>query len=149
MAFDTNISIASAKAAVDAVVDLIDVGTGANSRIRIYDGSQPASPDVAIGTQTLLAEIDLGAATIFGAAGTETNSAAATASAVLPKTQASATASGTATWFRGVNASSSPVALIDGTIGTSGTDMILDNTSITAGQEIRLNTWKVKLSKIG
>lgn len=147
MAFDTNISIASALAAVDAVVDIIDTGTGANARLRIYDGSQPASPDVAPGTQTLLAEIDLGAATVFGAAATETNSAAATASGILPKTQTSATATGTASWFRAVDKGTN--ALIDGTVGTSGTDMILDNTSITLGQEIRLNTWKVKLSKVG
>lgn len=148
MAFETNISIASAKAAVDAVVDLIDVGAGANARIRIYDGTQPASPDVALSGQTLLAEIDLGTATIFSAAATQTNSATANASAILPKTDTSADGTGTATWFRAVNADSTPVALIDGTVGTTGTDMTLDNTSIVAGQEIRLNEWTVKLSKI-
>ena len=148
MAYDTNMSIAAAKAAVDAVVDLMDGGTAANPKLRIYSGSQPASPDVAAGTgNTLLAEIDLGAATVFGAAATETNSAAATASGILPKTDTSANASGTATWFRAVDKDAT--AIIDGTVGTSGADMVLDNTSIAAGQAVKLNTWKVKLSKVG
>jgi hypothetical protein len=96
----------------------------------------------------LLAEIDLGAGTpVFGAATTETNSAAATASAQLPKTQTSATASGTATWFRAVDQGTN--AVIDGTAGTATTDMILDNASIAAGQQVKLNTWKVKLNKLG
>jgi hypothetical protein len=147
MAYDTNISIAAAKAAVDSVVDRLDLGTAANCRVRIYDGSQPASPDVAVGTQTLLAEIDLGTATIFGAAGTSGNSATATASAILPKTQTSATAAGTASWFRAVDADTT--AVIDGTVGTSGTDMVIDNTSIAVGQEVKILTWKIKLSKVG
>ena len=106
MAYDTNIAMAGAKAALDALVDRLDTGTGANPRVRIYDGSQPANPDTAITTQTVLAEIDLGTAAVFGAATTGTggdaNKAVADA-ANLPKTDTSANASGTATWFRAVN----------------------------------------------
>lgn len=148
MAVDTNISMAAAKASLNAVVDLLDIGTGANARVRIYSGAKPATPDAAP-TGTLLAEIDLGAATIFSAAatgtGTETNSAVATASGILPKTQTSATASGTAAWFRAVNKGTT--AVIDGTCGTSAADMILDNTSIAAGQQVKLNSYKIKQSR--
>ena len=147
MANDTNVSMAAAIAAVDAVVDLLDAGTAANARVRIYDGSQPADPDVAIGTQTLLAEIDLGTATVFGAAATGTgDSAVATASGILPKTQTSATAAGTAVWFRAVNKDAT--AILDGTVGTASCDMIIDSTSIAQGQEVRLNTWAVKMPNL-
>ena len=147
MAADTNISMAVAKAALDAVVDLLDAGTAANARLRIYDGSQPGRPDDAIGTQTLLAEIDLGTAAVFGAAATGTgtlaNTATATASGILPKTNTSATASGTATWFRAVDKDAT--AIIDGSVGTASADLILDNTSIATGQTVTLNSWKIKL----
>ena len=147
MAADTNISMAAAKAALDAVVDRLDTGTAANARLRIYDGSQPGRPDDAVGTQTLLAEIDLGTAAVFGAAttgtGTLANTATATASGILPKTCTSATATGTATWFRAVN--KDETAIIDGSAGTATADLILDNTSIATGQEVKLNSWKVKL----
>jgi hypothetical protein len=135
MAVDPGISMAAAKAALDAIVDRLDTGTGANARVRIYDGTQPADPDAAP-TGTLLAEIDLGAAAVFGAAATGTggsaNSATATAT-VLPKTQTNATAAGTAT------------AIIDGSVGTATSDMIIDNASIAIGQTVKLNSWKVKL----
>lgn len=148
MAVDPGISMAAAKAALNAIVDRLDTGTGANARVRIYNGTQPADPDVAITTQTLLAEIDLGAATVFGAAATGTggsaNSATATAT-VLPKTQTSATAAGTATWFRAVNKNTTGVAIIDGSVATASADMIIDNASIAVGQTVKLNSWKVKL----
>ncbi len=147
MAVNTNIAMAAAKAALDAVVDLLDGGTAANARLRIYDGTQPGRPDDAVGTQTLLAEIDLGTAAVFGAAttgtGTLSNTATATASAILPKTCTSATASGTATWFRAVDKDAT--AIIDGSVGTAAADLILDNTSIATGQTVKLNSWKVKL----
>lgn len=147
MAANTNISMAVAKAALDAVVDRLDTGTGGNARLRIYGGSQPGRPDDAIGTQTLLAEIDLGTMTVFGNAttgtGTESNTAVATASGILPKTQSTATASGTAAWFRAVNKGAT--AIIDGSVGTSNADLILDNTSIASGQEVKINSWKVKM----
>lgn len=147
MAVDTNISMAAAKAALNAVVDLLDVGTAANARLRIYSGTQPGRPDDAVTTQTLLAEIDLGAAAVFGAAATGTgtlaNTATATASAILPKSDTAANATGTAVWFRAV--SKNAVGVIDGSVGTSSADLILDNTSINAGQTVKLNSWKVKL----
>jgi len=150
VAVNTNISIASAKAALDAVVDRLDTGTGANAKVEIYDGSQPDSPDDAVGTQTKLASIDLGTSTpVFKAAstgtGTETNTAVASATTGLPASDTSATASGTATWFRAINKGGT--AIIDGSVGTSSADLILDNCSIASGQTVKLNTWVVKLPK--
>jgi len=147
MAANTNISMASAQAALNAVVDRLDLGTAANPRLRIYDGTQPGRPDDAITTQTLLAEIDLGTAAIFGAAttgtGTETNTAVATA-ANLPKADASANATGVAAWFRAVDKDGT--GIIDGSAGMSNADLILDNTSIASGQSVTLSSWKVKLA---
>lgn len=148
MAVNTNLSKAGAKAALDALIDKLDTGTGANARLRIYSGTQPADPDTAPGTgNTLLAEIDLGTAAVFGNAATGTGGSAssvtATASAILPKTDSSANASGTAAWFRAVNKGTT--AVIDGSVGTSSADLILDNVSIAAGQSVKLNSWKVKL----
>lgn len=147
MAVNTNIAKAIAKSALDAVVDSLDTGTGANARVRIYAGSQPASPDTAVGTQTLLAEIDLGTPAVFGAATTGTGGSAssvtANASSILPKSDSSANATGTATWFRAINKGGT--AKIDGSVGTSSADMIIDSTSITASQVVKLNSWKIKL----
>lgn len=149
MPVNTNITIAAAKTMLDVQADLMDAGTGANPRLRIYSGTQPDSPDDAVGTGTLLCEIDLGTAAVFSAAttgtGTLANTATCTASAILPKTQTSATASGTAAWFRAVDKAGN--AVIDGSVGTATADMILDNTSINAGQTVKLNSWKLKLPK--
>jgi hypothetical protein len=149
MAADTNISKAAAKGALDNIIDRLDTGTGANARLRIYDGTQPADPDTAITTQTLLAEIDLGTLAVFGAAttgtGASSGSATATASAILPKSDSSADSSGTASWFRAVNKGAT--AIIDGSAGESADtpDLTLDNKVINTGQTVILNSWKVKL----
>jgi len=146
MAVDTNISMDSAKAMLDAIVDRLDLGTAANARFRLYNGTQPGRPDDAITTQTLLAEIDLGAAAVFGAATAGTGGSANTAkvtSGILPKTCASATAAGNCTWFRAVNKDN--VAIIDGSAATASADLILDNISIATGQEVKLNSWVIKL----
>jgi len=148
MAVNTNITIAMAIAALDVIVDKLDVGTAANARLRIYSGAQPDSPDDAVGTGTLLAEIDLGTAAIFGAAATGTGGSANTAVATaanLPKTQTSATASGTAAWFRAVDKDAGSV--IDGSVGAADADLILNNTSIASGQEVSISSWIVKLPK--
>ena len=147
MANDTNISMAAAIAACDAIVNLIDGGTGTNPMLKIYNGSQPADPDTAVGGQTLLATIDLGSATVFGNAATGTGDfAEATASAILPKSDTTAAATGTATWFRVLNKSGT--AIIDGTVGTSGCDLNLDSASITAGQTVKINTWAFRMPNL-
>jgi hypothetical protein len=150
MALQTRISIAAAIDAVDAVADRAENGTGANCKVLIYNGSQPASPDATVGGATLLASIDLGTTTpVFGNATTNGNYAEATASAILPKSDTSANATGTAAWFRATDQGGN--AFIDGDVGTStGTaDMAIDSTAITAGQTVKLNSWKIRLLKTG
>jgi hypothetical protein len=112
----------------NAKLDAITTQVGTSCLIRIYDGAQPASPDVAIGAQVLLAELTGNAAAFAGAA------AAGVLTANAITADASANNTGTAAWFRILT--SGAVAKIDGTVGTAGTDMIIDSTSITAGQNV-------------
>lgn len=114
-------------AAADAVVDLADGGY-----IRIYDGTQAANPNTAIGSQVLLAELTFGTPA-FGAA----SNGVATANAITQ--DASANASGTATWFR-VLQSNGTTVLWDGTVSTSGADLNLNSTSIVSGGTVSITS---------
>lgn len=139
MANATRISNAAAKAACDAIVDLIDAGAGAG-KLRIYDGSQPADPDTAVSTQTLLAELTL-SDPAFGAAADASPGGRATASTITEDSSANAT--GTASWFRVVDSDGN--AIIDGSVGTSGCDLNLVTTSIVATQPVQISSWTVTM----
>ena len=139
MALATRISNAAAIAACNAIVDLLDAGAGA-ATVKIYDGSQPADPDTAVGAQTLLAELTC-SDPAFGNAADAAPGGRATAAAVT--SDASANATGTAAWFRA--ADSNGVAIIDGSVGTSGADMNLDSVSIVAGVEVAVTSWTVTM----
>lgn len=132
----TRIAQASAKAACDAVVDLLDVGGAGHIEIRT--GSQPATTDTAA-TGTLLGTLTL-SNPAFGNATTASPSVA-TASAITSDTTADAT--GTAGWFRAY--SGGGTAVIDGSITATGGggDMTLDSTSIVAGGTIAVSSWTV------
>lgn len=133
----TRISNAAAAAAANAVVDLLDGGTGAGY-IEIRTGSQPASVGTAA-TGTLLGTLTL-SDPAFGNA-TAASPAVATASAITSDTTADAT--GTAGWFRAYD--SSAVAVIDGSITASGGggDLQLDSVSIVAGGTIAISSWTI------
>lgn len=137
MANELKITNAAASASADAVVDLIDAGAGAG-KLRIYDGSKPATADTAISSQVLLAELTF-SDPAFGAA----SNGVATASSITA--DSSANASGTATWFRIVD--SNNVAIMDGTVGTSGADLNLDSVSITIGQSVSVTSFTYTQSK--
>lgn len=139
MALNTTISNAAAIAACDAIVDLLDAGAGA-AIIRIYDGAQPANPDVAVGAQVLLAQLTC-TDPAFGAAADAAPGGRATASAITD--DASADNTGTASWFRALD--SNLLAIIDGSVGTTDADLILDSVSITAGQTVSVNSWTVTM----
>ena len=85
MATNPKRSNAAVSAAADAVCPLLN-----NGYLRIYDGTQPATANTAVSTQTLLAELRWNA-TAFGAA----SNGVATANAITSDTSADAT--GTAT----------------------------------------------------
>jgi hypothetical protein len=139
MAVNTTISNAGAIAMLNALVDLLDAGAGA-ATIKIYTGSQPANPDVAIGAQTLLATLTC-SDPAFGNAADANPGAIATASAITA--DASADNTGTAAWFRA--ADSNGVAIIDGTVGTASADMILNTVSIVTAAEVACTSWTVTM----
>lgn len=139
MATNTTISNAAAKAACDAIVDLLDGGTGAGT-LKIYTGSQPTNPDVAVGAQTLLGTLTF-SDPAFGAAADAAPGGRATASAITKDSSADAT--GTAAWFR--CADSSGTAVIDGSCGTSSADLVLNTVSIVSGAEIAISSHTVTM----
>lgn len=137
MAVATRISNNAAKAACDAIVDLLDGGSGAGT-LKLYTGTQATDPDTAVGAQTLLGTLTL-SDPAFGAAADANPGGRATASSITGDSSADAT--GTATWFRA--ADSNAVAVIDGSVGTSSADLILGSTSITSGVQINVTSWTV------
>jgi hypothetical protein len=118
----------------NALLTAINTDIGANALLRIYDGSQPASADTAVTSQTLLAELTLGATPGVVSSGVWT------ANSITSDSSANAT--GTASWFRLVKTGGSTVVM-DGTVGTSSSDMIISNTNITAGGSVAVTSWTI------
>jgi hypothetical protein len=83
----------------------VDAGSGAG-KLRVYNGAQPAGPDTAVSTQTLLAEFTLNdPAYAAGATGVQNLD-------VTPVPTATGLAAGTITWYRVLD--SANVAVFDG-----------------------------------
>lgn len=137
MAIDTIITNNAAKAACDAIVDLLDAGASA-AKIKIYTAGSgiPADADTAITDQTLLAELTC-SDPAFGAAADGTGKATATASSIT--TDSSADNSGTAAFFRACDSNGNCV--IQGTCGESNADMILNDTAIVSGLPVSITSW--------
>lgn len=112
---------AARNAACDAVVDLVDIGSGSNGKLRIRDGSNVTLCDINLSEPA------------FGSASTGVATAAG-----LPLS-GTASATGTAANYQVLDENGA--AVWSGTAGTSGTDMILDNTSIASGQTITVSSW--------
>lgn len=124
----------AANAACDAMAALANSG-----RLKIYDGSQPATADTAVTTQVVLADLTMNA-TAFGAA----VAGVATANAITSDSSADAT--GTATWFRLLKSDNSTV-ILDGSVGTSGADLNLNSVAISAGAAVAITSFTVTESK--
>lgn len=139
MALATRVSNAAAKAACDAIVDLLDAGAGAGT-CKVYGDTQATDPDTAVGAQTLLGTLTF-SDPAFGAAADANPGGRATASAITA--DASADNTDTATWFR--CADSNGVAVIDGSVGTGTNDMVLNTDAIVAGAEIAVTSWTVTM----
>jgi hypothetical protein len=137
MALNPKISNAAACAACDAIVDRLD--TGGAGTIKIYDGTQPASPDTAVGSQHLLATLTL-SATAFGSATADGTNGKATAAAI---TSGTGVADYTATWFRAANGAGT--AIIDGSVGTATCDLVLNSAAITTGATVACSAWTVSV----
>lgn len=134
MALNLKMSNAAVNAEADALSDLLDSGY-----LRIFDGSQPATADTAVGAQTLLAELRFNA-TASGAA----VAGVITFSAFTADT--SANASGTAAWFRALKSDGSS-AVMDGSVGTATSDLILNSVAISSGAEVSVTSWTHTLPK--
>jgi hypothetical protein len=132
MALNTHASIAGWNLALNAMLDT----PLASGTIKIYTGTQPATPDTALSGNTLLATLTIGA-TAFGAAA----SGVATANAI---TSGTAVATGTATFFRCFQ-SNGTTAVLDGSVGTATADMILNTTTITSGGTVSITAWTVSM----
>jgi len=114
-----------------AQLDAITTFAGAGAKLRLYDGTRPATG----GTATnLLAEFTLGSP--FAPA-----SSGATLSPTLPAATTGA-ANGTATWFRIVKADGT-TQVIDGSAGTSGTDLVLNTATISVGVNVSVSAFTI------
>lgn len=134
MALNTQLTNLAVNTMVDALTALANSG-----KLRIYDGTQAATADTAVGAQTLLAELTLNA-TAFGAA----SAGVATAGAITADSSANAT--GTASWFRVVKSDGTTV-LWDGSVGTSGANLNLNSTSIASGQNVAVSSFTFTAQK--
>jgi hypothetical protein len=128
MAKNTQMSSTALNAEADALSDLLD-----NGYLRIYDGSQPADANTALGAQTLLAELRFNATAAPAASGGVLTFNALTA-------DSSANATGTAAWFRALKSDGSTVVM-DGTVGTGTHNLVLSTTSIAAGVQVSVTSF--------
>jgi hypothetical protein len=134
MALSPKLANNAASVAADAVTALVNTGY-----LRIYDGTQPATPDTAITTQVLLAELRF-SATAFGAAA----NGVAAANAITADPSADNT--GTATWFRALK-SDGTTPVFDGSVGTSGANLNLNAVAISAGAAVSVSAFTYTQSK--
>jgi hypothetical protein len=115
----------------NAQLDAITTFAGNGAKLRLYDGTRPATG----GTATnLLAEFTLGSPFAPAASG-----------GMLSPTLPSATtgsAAGTATWFRIVKADGT-TQVIDGSAGTSGTDLVLNTATISVGVNVSVSSFSI------
>lgn len=128
MALNTQMADATVNAQADALSDLLD-----NGYLRIYDGTQAATADTALGAQVLLAELRFNATAAPAASG-----GVLTFNAITSDSSANAT--GTASWFRCLKSDGSTVVM-DGSVGTSSANLILATTSIVSAQVVSCSSF--------
>lgn len=122
MSDTTKIGDAGVNAEATALAALLDSGY-----LRIYDGSQPATVDTAVSTQTLLAELRFSATSQ-----SSITNGVITFDTITPDSSATA---GTAAWFRALK-SDGTTGVWDGSVGTSGATIDLNSVSIAAGAQV-------------
>ncbi len=113
----------------NARLDAITTFVGASGKLRIYNGTQPATGGA---ITTLLAELTLNATFAPGA-----SNGVLTLNAITQDSSADAT--GTATWARIFKSDGTTICL-DCTVGTSGADINLNTTSIVAGAAVSVTS---------
>lgn len=131
------INTAARNAGANAIVDLIDGGSGPGV-IRIYSGSQPATPATSA-TGTLLAEFTC-SDPAFGAASTGVKTLD-----VTPALTDTGIADGTAGWVRfldSTEAAGTGLGVIDGSVtATGGGGLVeLNTTTISTGANVEITS---------
>lgn len=131
------ISTAARNAAVAAVAALVDGGSGAGV-IRVYSGSQPATPATSP-TGTLLLEFAC-SDPAFGSPSTGTVTLD-----ITPAVTDDGITNGTAGWFRvldSTEAAGTGLGIIDGSVTATGGggDLTLSTTSITTGLTVTITS---------
>jgi hypothetical protein len=112
----------------------IDADAGAGT-LKFYDGTQPAGPDTAVTSQTLL-----GTLTLSDPAGSVTGRVL-TFSAITEDSSADAT--GTCTWARLLDNSGDAIADFTVTATGGGGDIEINSTNIVAGGPIQVTSGSV------
>lgn len=126
MALNTQLAFNTADVANNAIAPLLN-----NGFLDIYDGSQPANADTAVGAQVKLARLTFGA-TAFGASVNGVITAnAITAGTIL--------ATSTATWCR-LWKSDGTTAVMDGTVGTAGTNVVVGSAAFQSGAQATITS---------
>lgn len=113
----------------NARADAITTQAGGSCKLRIYNGTRPATGGTAT---TLLAELTCNATFAPSASG-----GVLTLNSITSDSSADAT--GTATWARIVK-SDGTTHILDCSVGTSGADINLNTTSIVAGAAVAVTS---------
>jgi hypothetical protein len=113
----------------NARADAITTGAGGSAKLRIYNGTRPATGGAAT---TLLAELTCNATFAPAASG-----GTLTLNSIASDTAADAT--GTATWARIVK-SDGTTHVLDCSVGTSGAHINLNTVSIVAGATVSVTS---------
>ena len=128
---NVRLSTESNQAALNAIVDRIDAGSG-NGTIKLYTGTQPATGSTSTAGNTLLGTLTF-SKPAFGDANA---SGVATANAITADSSADAT--GTATWARIQDSDGNNVMDVD--VGEAGTTVILPSVNISAGATLSISS---------
>lgn len=118
------------------MLDKINTDVGASGFLRIYDGTQPAGPDTALGAQVKLAELALSATAFAAAAG-----GSLVANTISDDTSADAT--GTATWATFVTAAG--VRILDVGVAAAGADINLNTVNIQVGAKVSVTSYHLDI----
>jgi hypothetical protein len=114
---------AAVDAETDAVTALLNSGF-----LRIYDGAKPPTPDDAVDTQLLLAELRWSNPAFTPSSGGR--------AAAAPMPSANASDTGVAAWFRALEPDGA-TGVFDGTVGSDGDyDLLIDNVYLQAGTQV-------------
>lgn len=122
----------------NAKLDQIETTISTSPKLRIYNGSAPATADTALSGNTLLAEGALPSDWLGNASGGVKSKAG-----TWTLTGQSGAGSGTVGTFFRIYDSAGTNCHMQGTFGTSGTDMTADNASIANAQVITVNSFAI------